>query len=492
MSRCSGILMALSSLPSNWGIGTMGKSAYEFVDFLRNAGQKYWQLLPLVPTSCGNSPYSSFSTYAGNPNYIDLDMLANGGLLKKDEIKAIDWGDSCAKTDYGKVSAGREKLLRKAFERGRERYADETAAFRRDSFWIEDYALYMAAKTYFGMKTWMEWDDRALRMREHDALCRYRELLKDEIEYHCFVQMLFYKQWNALRAYAHRNGVQFIGDIPIYVALDSADVWSEPHFFMLDGDNMPTLVAGCPPDAFSDEGQFWGNPLYDWDRMRADGYGWWIRRIDGAGKLYDVLRIDHFRGFESFWAIPADAESAKSGYWMRGPGMGLVSVLRGWFPHMRYIAEDLGMLTDGVRQLVRDSGFPGMCVLQFAFDAEGNSDYLPHNCKAGNVCYVGTHDNDTVKGWVEHSKKEDIAYAKKYMHITPDEGWCWGMIRTGMATPCELFVVPMQDVLELGGECRMNVPGVAGGNWQWRMLSGALTKKTAAKLREYTERYRRI
>ena len=492
MSRCSGILMPLSSLPSHWGIGTMGKSAYEFVNFLQRAGQKYWQILPLVPTSCGNSPYSSFSTYAGNPNYIDLDMLASSGLVKKSEINAIDWGSDPSRVDYDKVNAGREKLLRIAFSRGRVKLRTEVEAFRSGNFWVEDYALYMAAKSYFGMKSWTEWDDRALRMREPEALCSYRELLKDEIEYHCFVQMLFSRQWNALREYAHGNGIQFIGDIPIYVALDSADVWSEPQFFMLDEDNMPTLVAGCPPDAFTDEGQFWGNPLYDWERMRNDGYGWWIRRIDGAGKLYDVVRIDHFRGFESFWAIPADAESAKEGFWMQGPGMGLVSVLRGWFPQMRYIAEDLGMLTDAVHRLVSDSGFPGMSVLQFAFDAKGNSDYLPHNCKSGTVCYVGTHDNDTVNGWVKHSKKEDVAFAEKYMHITPDEGWCWGMIRTGMATGCELFVVPMQDVLELGGECRMNVPGVAEGNWEWRMLPGADTKKVAAKLREYTVRYRRL
>jgi len=492
MARCSGILMPLSSLPSNWGIGTMGRSAYEFVDFLHKAGQKYWQFLPLVPTSCGNSPYSSFSTYAGNPNYIDLDMLASSGLLKKSEISAIDWGDEASRVDYDKVNAGREKLLHIAFERGRVKLKDEVENFRNGNFWIENYALYMAAKAHFDMKSWTEWDDRALRMREHEALCRYRELLKDEIEYHCFVQMLFYRQWKALKDYAHGSGIQFIGDIPIYVALDSADVWSEPQFFMLDGENMPTLVAGCPPDAFTDEGQFWGNPLYDWNRMRNDGYGWWIRRIDGAGKLYDVLRIDHFRGFESFWAIPADAKSAKEGHWMQGPGMGLISVLRGWFPQMRYIAEDLGMLTDAVHRLVRDSGFPGMCVLQFAFDAEGNSDYLPHNCKSGTVCYVGTHDNDTVNGWVKHSKKTDVAFAEKYMHITPDEGWCWGMIRTGMATGCELFVVPMQDVLELGGECRMNVPGVAEGNWEWRMLKGANTAKVAAKLKEYTVRYRRF
>ena len=491
MARCSGILMPLSSLPSPWGIGTMGKSAYKFVDFLHKAGQKYWQLLPLVPTSCGNSPYSSFSTYAGNPNYIDLDRLVSDRLLRKTEVSELDWGDDSAKVDYDKVNAGREKLLRKAFERGREKLAAELKAFRSGNFWIEDYALYMAAKAHFGMKSWTEWDDRALRMRQSEALEKYREELRDEIDYHCFVQMLFYKQWEALREYAHRNGVQFIGDIPIYVALDSADVWSEPQFFLLDENNLPTLVAGCPPDAFTDEGQFWGNPLYDWERMRRDGYGWWIRRIDGAGKLYDVLRIDHFRGFESYWAIPADAESAKEGHWMPGPGMGLLSVLRGWFPQMRYIAEDLGMLTDAVHALVREFGFPGMCVLQFAFDAKGNSDYLPHNCRPGTVCYVGTHDNDTVKGWVKHSKKEDVAFAEKYMHITPDEGWCWGMIRTGMATGCELFVVPMQDVLELGGECRMNIPGVAEGNWGWRMLPDADTDKAAKKLKEYTVRYRR-
>ena len=312
------------------------------------------------------------------------------------------------------------------------------------------------------------------------------------MDFYVFLQYLFYRQWDALREYAHKNGVQFIGDIPIYVALDSADVWSDPQFFQLDENNVPVEVAGVPPDAFTADGQLWGNPLYDWGRMAADGYGWWIRRIAGAKRLYDVIRIDHFRGFDSYWAVPNGDDTAKNGVWRPGPGMGLVGVLTSWFSDLRFIAEDLGYVTPGVRRLLADSGLPGMKILEFAFDAHGESDYLPHRCERNSVCYMGTHDNDTALGWLAGTEKDDRRFAERYMHITPDEGWCWGMIRTGMSTASDLFVMQMQDVLELGADCRMNVPGKAYGNWRWRMLPGAADKKLAGKLREYTETYRRL
>ena len=492
MNRSSGILMPMSSLPSKYGIGTMGKCAYEFIDFLKAAGQKYWQLLPLGPTSYGDSPYSSFSTFAGNPYYIDLDMLIADGLLKRSELRGIDWGADAARVDYGEIYEQRFKVLRLAFERGRESERESTAEFRRANAWVENYALYMAVKASFGMASWQEWTDEDIRMHRENAVREYGERLRGDVDFYVFLQYLFYRQWDALREYAHKNGVHFIGDIPIYVALDSADVWSDPQFFQLDGNNVPTEVAGVPPDAFTADGQLWGNPLYDWGRMASDGYGWWIRRIAGAKRLYDVIRIDHFRGFESYWAVPYGDKTARNGTWRPGPGMGLVGVLTSWFHDLSFIAEDLGYVTPGVRRLLEDSGLPGMKILEFAFDAHGESDYLPHRCERSSVCYMGTHDNDTALGWLAATGKDDRRFAERYMHITPDEGWCWGMIRTGMSTASDLFVMQMQDVLELGADCRMNVPGKAYGNWQWRMLPGAVSKKLAKKLYEYTATYRRL
>ncbi len=492
MDRSSGILMSMSALPSKYGIGSMGKCAYEFVDFLKAAGQKYWQLLPLGPTSYGDSPYSSFSTFAGNPYFIDLDMLIADGLLRRADLKGINWGEDEQSTDYGRIYDNRFKILRRAFERGGERLAAETAEFRRKNAWVENYALYMAVKASFGMVSWMEWPDEAIRTHRPEAVREYGEKLRGDVDFYVFLQYLFYEQWQKLHAYAHDNGVQFIGDIPIYVALDSADVWSDPQFFQLDGNNVPTEVAGVPPDAFTEDGQLWGNPLYDWDAMAADGYGWWIRRIDGARMLYDIIRIDHFRGFESYWAVPYGDTTAKNGHWKPGPGMNLVGVLTSWFSDLRLIAEDLGYITPGVKKLLSDSGLPGMKVMEFAFDAHGESDYLPHRCERNSVCYLGTHDNDTVLGWLETTGKDDRQFAERYMHITPDEGWCWGMIRTGMSTASDLFVMQMQDVLELPASARMNTPGTASGNWRWRMLPGAANRRLAKKLRTYTETFRRL
>ena len=491
LDRSSGILMPLSSLPSPYGIGTMGKAAFQFVDFLASAGQKYWQLLPLGPTSFGDSPYQSFSSFAGNPYFVDLDLLIKDKLLKPAEVKNRDWGEREDRVDYGKIYENRFAVLRLAYERGAERYEEEIAAFRQENgWWLENYALFMAIKASQGMKAWSEWPEE-LRLREDAALEKARKELRQDVEFYIFVQFLFYRQWEALRDYAHDKGIRFIGDIPIYVALDSADVWSEPHFFQLDEKNIPKEVAGVPPDAFTEDGQLWGNPLYDYDAMKKDGYGWWIRRIDGAKKLYDVIRIDHFRGFESYWAVPYGDDTAKNGAWKPGPGMGLVGVLTSWFRDLSFIAEDLGYSTPEVRKLLADSGLPGMKILEFAFDAHGDSAYLPHNCEENSSCYIGTHDNETVQGWLKWADKPSLRFAERYMHITPDEGWNWGMIRSGMATPSRLFVVQMQDLLELGADARMNSPGTSVGNWQWRMLPGAADKTLAKKLKLYTTTYRR-
>jgi len=494
MERKSGILMPMSALPSPYGIGTMGKSAYQFVDFLKAAGQKYWQLLPLGPTSYGDSPYSSFSSFAGNPYYIDLDLLIREKLLRPSEVKKRDWGANPARVDYAKIYENRFAVLRLAFQRGKEMLGEELAAFRRENAsWVENYALYMAVKAGFGMASWLEWPEEEIRLHKPEAVEQYRARYAEELDFWVFCQFLFFRQWEALRDYAHEQGILFIGDVPIYVALDSADVWAERKYFQLDSKGFPQEVSGVPPDAFTEDGQLWGNPLYDWDEMKKDGYGWWIRRIDGAKKLFDVIRIDHFRGFESYCAIPYGDTNAKRGHWKPGPGMDLVGVLTSWFSDLRFIAEDLGYTTPEVEQLLKDSGMPGMKILEFAFDPKGNSDYMPHNCQHHSVCYIGTHDNEVVNGWVKNMPdKAVLRFAREYIHLTGDETWCQAMLRTGMATASELFVMQMQDILELGPESRMNTPGTLGGNWEWRLLPGAADRKLARSVRRLTKTYRRL
>lgn len=493
LKRTSGILMPISALPSPYGIGTLGKCAYAFIDFLKASGQTYWQLLPVGPTGYGNSPYSSFSSFAGNPYYIDLDMLIQDGLLDQAQVQSVDWGGDPERIDYSKIYANRFTVLRLAYDRGREQYAREFAQFcRESSHWLDSYTLYMAVKAENRMQSWQQWQDEDIRMHRPEAVARYEESLQEEIAFYKFLQFLFFRQWDALRCYAKEKGIAFIGDVPIYVAMDSADVWSEPQYFQLDEQHTPIEIAGVPPDYFTEDGQLWGNPLYDYKTMEKDGYSWWIRRIDGAGKLYDVIRIDHFRGFESYWAVPNGASTAKDGAWKAGPGMNLVGILTSRFADMDFIAEDLGCITQKVRKLLAYSSLPGMKVLEFAFDPDEDSDYLPHNCTANSVCYLGTHDNDTVTGWLNSIHDREKEFAADYMHITIEEGWNWGMIRTGMATASRLFVVQMQDVLELPTQCRMNTPGNPEGNWQWRLQDTALSAKLAQKLRHYTQIYRRM
>ena len=492
MKRSSGILLPVSSLPSNYGIGTLGIEAYNFIDFLKAAGQKYWQMLPIGPVGAGDSPYSSYSTFAGCYYYIDLDMLAEEGLISADDIAGFEWGRDNESVCYELVSINKIAVLKIAFANGREKLKDEISEFRQEnSAWLNNYAMYMSLKAHFEGKAWYDWPEE-IKLGTEDAKHYYSELLADEIEFWIFTQFLFSKQWKALRSYAKEQGISFIGDVPIYVPLDSADVWSEPWFFQLDEEFRPIKVAGCPPDAFTAEGQLWGNPLYNWDKMKHDGYGWWIRRIAKASELYDVIRLDHFRGFSSYWAVPAEDENAINGKWMEGPGMDLIGVLTSWFFNTEFIAEDLGNLTPDVFALLKESKLPGMKVLQFAFDSKGDSLYLPHNCIENCALYIGTHDNNTTRGWLEELSDDDKKFASDYMHITEDEGWCKGMIRTGMAAPAKLFVMQMQDILELPGSCRTNMPGTPTGNWRWRMLPGADSLELAEKLRETTKLYRRF
>ena len=492
MDRASGILLPISALPSPYGIGTLGKAAYAFADFLHAAGQKYWQLLPLGPTSYGDSPYQSFSTFAGNPYFIDLDLLAEEGLLDKEDLAAADWGNDPRYVDYGKIYEVRFDVLRRSFLRGRERDREAVERFQAENPWLKNYALYMAVKAHFGMKSWLEWPDEAIRVRAPEAVARYEKELAEDVAFYTYLQYLFFKQWGELREYIHSLGIRIIGDLPIYVAMDSADVWAEPEFFQLGEGNIPTEVSGVPPDYFSADGQLWGNPLYDYDRMRQDGFGWWIRRVEGASRLFDVIRIDHFRGLESYWAVPYGAETAREGRWRKGPGMDLVGVLTQWFHGLDIIAEDLGFLTPEVHQLLRDSGLPGMKVLEFAFDAREPSNYLPHTYERNCVCYVGTHDNETVMQWREQADRADVTFARKYLGLNEAEGFHWGMIRGGMSSVADTFVAQMQDYLGLGAEGRMNTPGTLGNNWRWRLLPGEASPALARKIRRYAHMYGRL
>ena len=492
MERCCGILLHLSSLPSPYGIGTMGRAAYSFVDFLSSAGQSLWQLLPLGPTSCGDSPYQSFSSFAGNPYFIDLDMLVEDGLLVQSELDGIDWGTDPELVDYGKIYENRFKVLKIAADLGIKHDAAEFEKFVSDNrSWLPDYALFMALKRHFGMKAWFDWPDEDIRLHKPEAVGKYAELLNEDVQFFEYIQLLFFKQWDALHKYANERGVKIVGDMPIYVAMDSADVWASPEFFLLDEKNVPVEVAGVPPDYFSKDGQLWGNPLYDYDAMRRDGYGWWIRRVDGASKLCDILRIDHFRGFESFWAVPFNAETAKVGRWVKGPGMDLVGRLTSWFSDLGFIAEDLGLLTPEVHELLDQSGLPGMKVLEFAFDPTEPSNYLPHKYTQNCVCYVGTHDNAPVMAWRDEADKAEVEFAERYLAISDAEGFNWGMIRGGMSSVASMFIAQMQDYLGLGADTRMNTPGTQFGNWRWRLKADALTPELAERLLDMVKTYGR-
>lgn len=488
--RGSGILMHITSLPGPYGVGTMGKHAFEFVDFLHEAGQKYWQLLPLNPTGYGDSPYQSCSTFAGNHYLIDLDALAEDGLLEKEDISAIVWNTREDRVDFGLLYNNRLPVLRKAYGRFDDDGALEKFC-RENSDWLPDFTLYMALKDRSGGKPWYQWEE-GLKRRQPEAMWSARQELKDEIRFYNFVQYVFHKQWTALRAYAKDNGISIIGDVPIYVPLDSVEVWSSPELFQLDEKLDPVAVAGCPPDAFSEDGQLWGNPLYRWDAHKKDGYHWWIRRLAAAGKLYDVVRLDHFRGFEAYWSVPYGDTTAKGGQWIKGPGMDFVNAVKRELPQLRLIAEDLGFLTQEVLDLRDESGWPGMKILEFAFDSREPSVYLPHTYIQNTVCYTGTHDNMTMLQWFETADPDAVAYAKEYMSLSEKEGLVWGVIRTAFGSVSDMCIVQMQDYLNLGCEGRMNFPGTTGSNWVWRAKSGSYGDALANKIYKLTRLYGRI
>ena len=486
MKRASGVLMPVFSLPSKYGIGCFSKEAYKFVDQLKKAGQSYWQILPLGPTGYGDSPYQSFSTYAGNPYFIDLKTLVKEGLLTKKECKEVRCKEQ-KKIDYEKIYQNRFKILKKAYRRFQkndkyEKFLEENA------FWLEDYCMYMAIKDAHEGKSWSEWEE-LLKKREKTALEKVKEELEDEIGFYQFQQYEFDRQWKKLHTYAKEQGIQIIGDIPIYVAFDSADAWAAPELFQFDEENNPIRVAGCPPDAFAKTGQLWGNPLYDWEYHKKTGYAWWMRRIAHCFALYDIVRIDHFRGFDEYYAIPYGEKTARNGKWQQGPGMDLFGAVREQFGDLPIIAEDLGFLTDSVRRMLKESGYPGMKVLQFAFDSREESDYLPHNYERNCVVYTGTHDNNTVMGWYDELSPEDKKLAVDYLHnaYTPKKEIYWDYIALAMRSVADTCIIPVQDYLGLGKEARINTPSTLGGNWVYRLPKKTFDAAKIRKIRRMTE-----
>lgn len=506
MGRKSGILLPISSLSSDYGIGSFSREAYAFVDFLEKAGQSYWQILPLGQTGYGDSPYQSFSTFAGNPYFIDLDALIREGYISGEDVSCIYFGSSPSYVDYQEIYNNRYAILRKAYDNspyslsmanrqespeGREKQEAFEEFVRDNKDWLADYALYRAVKRELGNTSYIEWED-PIRLRDPEAMRTYREKLADEIRFVEFQQYLFYTQWMALKEYANGKGIEIIGDLPIYVAFDSADTWSHPELFEFDEKGFPTVVAGVPPDAFSATGQLWGNPIYKWDYHKKTGYGWWMDRLSYAFKLYDVVRIDHFRGFDEYYAIPYGAKTAMEGEWRPGPGAELFKVMEEKFGRKNIIAEDLGILTPGVYKLLEDTGYPGMKVLQFAFDGESSNEYLPHSHVKNTFVYTGTHDNDTTLGWFRSQDDWHRAYICRYLGVRDGSFRALDMVRAAMMSVADTVIIPMQDYLEKGSEARINTPSTLGDNWKWRLDRGDLQDALAYEIRDLTGLYGRL
>ena len=488
--RASGILMHISSLPNKYGIGKLGKEAYEFADFLKRAGQRYWQILPISPTSYGDSPYQSFSIYAGNPYFIDFEGLEKEGLLKKSEYVNVSFGEDDESVDFGTLYKTVFKVLKKAYKRFEPDF--DFKRFESNNKWLENYALFMALKDAHGGKAWEHWEE-PLRAYDKAAVLQAKEKYKSDIGFYKFLQYEYFKQWYKLKEYVNSLGIKIIGDIPIYVAYDSADVWADPKYFLLDDEKKPIDVAGCPPDVFSAKGQLWGNPLYRWDVMKKENYRWWISRIRSASEIYDVVRIDHFRGFESYYCIPYGREDAVVGEWRKGPDAELFKEVKKQLGKLDIIAEDLGFLTPKVNKMLKACGYPGMKVLEFAYDPEYKSGYLPHNFKNGNnICYTGTHDNETLVGWVQSLKRKEAKFFRDYLGVSRNKDIPWAMIRLAWSSVSDTAIAQMQDFLELGSDARMNIPSTLGGNWQWRAKEGVFTDELADRILSLTAMYNRL
>ena len=482
-------MLGISSLPGRFGIGTLGQGAREFVDSLQMSAQTYWQVLPNSPTGFGDSPYQTFSTFAGNPYFIDFDDLYREGLLPLDALNMCNdlFGNDPCVVDYYAQYIGKPKVLHLAYNQSAAGLADEIEAFKQlHASWIDDYALYMALKSAYEMKSFHDWPEELIERRS-DALQAAALRLENDVNYHIFVQYLFFRQWNALRNYANGKGISIIGDMPIYMAPDSADTWVNSDILDKQG-----RVAGCPPDYFSETGQLWGNPIYDWDALKKSGYTWWIKRIAHHIALFDYLRIDHFRAFEAFYAIPGDAKNATMGQWIPGPGPDFFRQTKNVLGDLPLIAEDLGFLTPGVFELLHAAGFPGLKVLHFAFTPDGGSIYLPHRYEKNCVVYTGTHDNDTTIGWYSALCADERAFLDAYLDGVDEERVHWQLIRLAMSSVADVCIIPMQDILGLPTSARMNRPQMSQGNWQWRLLPGQFDDETAMKLANVTALFGRL
>lgn len=493
MKRSSGILMHVTSLSSPFGIGTFGKEAYEFIDFLKKAGQSYWQILPLGPTGYGNSPYQCFSAFAGNPYFIDFNLLKQQGYLNCNDYENLNYSENSLKVDYESISINKFIVLKKAFLNGKDKEKSNVINFYEENKeWLEDYAFYMALKNEFKLLPWQSWPED-IKFRRESAMEIYRKKLKDEINYWVFIQYIFYKQWNDLKSYANSNGIKIIGDIPMYISIDSADAWANSSLFNLDENKNPIMVSGCPPDSFSKTGQLWGNPIYDWEYIISTKYIWWINRFKNNFRLYDMVRIDHFRGFISYWQVPFGDSTAINGSWIKGPAFELFETLKNAFgDSLPIIAEDLGFLTKEVIDFREAVEFPGMRVLQFAFNPKESSCYLPHKYINNTVVYTGTHDNDTVMGWLENSgEKQEVNYAVKYLKLNKQEGYNWGFIRGAWSSVADLAIAQMQDFIAIGSQGRMNIPSTTKDNWTWRIEKNLLTNELAEKIYDITRLYER-
>ena len=493
--RSSGILFHPTSLPGKYGIGTLGKEAYAFIDFLKKSKQKLWQIFPLGPTGYGDSPYQSFSSFAGNPYLIDFDLLIEAHLLSEEDLKDIFFGDNEEYIDYGAIYNQKYPLLRKAYENFKSSDNNEMKGslenFKREnSSWLNDYSLYISLKNHFNGLPWNEWA-QDIKNREDGAMHHYRNELADDIEYHNFIQFLFFKQWGDVKRYANENGIKIIGDIPIFVAADSSDAWANPEIFLFDKERKPVKVAGVPPDYFSATGQLWGNPLYNWEKLKDTNYSWWVERVRANLSTCDIIRIDHFRGFEAYWAVPYGDDTAINGQWEPGPGIDLFNAIKSQLGELPIIAEDLGLMTQGVIDLREATGFPGMKILGFAFDSGEENDYLPHTYTRNCVVYTGTHDNDTLVGWFQKAKEEDRQFARDYLNSRADDEIHWDAIRGAWSSVACMAISPVQDFLGLGSEARINTPGVASGNWQWRLKQGVLNNELAERIAKLTKIYSR-
>ncbi len=494
--RTSGILLPIFSLPSKYGIGCISKEAYQFVDFLKMSGQSLWQILPLGQTSYGDSPYQSFSTFASNPYFIDLNEFIDDKVISKKECESYEWGNHKEYIDYATLYHNRFAILKTIYRR-LETELKENKNFQKfqeqNASWLPDYALFMALKDAKKGVSWQEWEPK-LKAREPETLKKYKKELKDEIRFYMFLQFTFTKQWKKLKKYANKNGIKIVGDIPIYVAEDSADTWTHPELFQFDETFAPTAVAGCPPDAFCATGQLWGNPLYNWEVHETSGFAWWKERLAHCEELYDVVRIDHFRGFDEYYSIPAGDPTAEFGQWETGPGMKLFDSLKENITELEIIAEDLGFMTPTVIQLVKDSTFPNMKVLQFAYDLSGDSEYLPHNYDKNCVVYTGTHDNETTVGWYRNQPKKIKKFILEYNNLDlkkindkkAEQAVTKAIIRQAMMSTANTCIIPLQDYLELDNSARINEPSTLGDNWKWRVRGEFLTKDKAKEIKELT------